>query len=74
MTFIKSTAVQQFAASANSKIENWYIQKAKLKKRYPILTDNDLSYDDAKNGTIWNKLKIKFGLNKEEVQKIISTD
>ena len=74
MEFIKSTAVQQFAASANPKIENWYIQKAKLKKRYPILTDNDLSYDEAINGTIWDKLKIKFGLNKEELQKIISAD
>jgi len=74
MAFIKSTAVQQFTASANPKIENWYIQKAKLKKRYPILTDNDLSYDEAKNGTIWEKLKIKFGLNKEELQKIISAD
>ena len=74
MVSIKSMLVQQFADSANPKIENWYIQKAKLKKRYPILTDNDLSYDEAINGTIWDKLKIKFGLNKEELQKIISAD
>ena len=74
MGFIKSTAVQQSAASANPKIENWYIQKAKLKKRYPILTDNDLSYDEAINGKIWDKLKIKFGLKKEELKKIISAD
>jgi hypothetical protein len=73
MAFIKSITVQQLAASAQSKVENWYIQKAKLKKRYPVLTDNDLSYDEVKNGTIWDKLKIKFGLNKEELQKIIST-
>ncbi len=73
MASIKSTAFQQFVASTHSITENWYIQKAKLKKRYPILTDNDLSYDEAKNGTIWDKLKIKFGLNKEELQKIISS-
>ncbi len=72
MAFIKSTVVKQFSTSTHSIVENWYIQKAKLKKRYPILTDNDLSYEEAKNGTIWGKLKIKFGLNKEELQKIIS--
>ena len=72
MAFIKSTAIQQFATSTHSITENWYIQKAKLKKRYPILSDNDLSYDEVKNGTIWTKLKIKFGFKKEELQKIIS--
>lgn len=73
MGFIKSTGIQQFTASTHSNTENWYIQKAKLKKRYPILSYNDLSYEEAKNGIIWDKLKIKFGLNKEELQKIIST-
>ena len=72
MTSRKGTVVQQFSTSTHSVVRNWYIQKAKLKKRYPILTDNDLSFDEAKNGTIWDKLKIKFGLSKEELQKIIS--
>jgi hypothetical protein len=72
MAFIKSTAIRQFATSTHSITENWYIQKAKLKKRYPILSDNDLSYEEAKNGIIWDKLKIKFGFKKEELQKIIS--
>ena len=74
MAFIKSTAIKQFATATHSITENWYIKKAKLKKRYPILSDNDLSYDEAKNGTIWAKLKIKFGFKKEELQKIISHD
>ncbi len=69
---LKSNVVQQLSTSNHSLVENWYIKKAKLKKRYPILTDNDLSYDEVKNGTIWDKLKIKFGLDKEELQKIIS--
>jgi hypothetical protein len=72
MPFIKSIVAQQFSASNHSIAKNWYVQKAKLKKRYPILTDDDLSYDEVKNDTIWSKLKIKFGLNKEELQKIIS--
>jgi hypothetical protein len=72
MPFGKNTLVPQFSTSIHSIVGNWYIKKAKLKKRYPILTDNDLSYDEAKNGTIWDKLKIKFGLSKEELQNIIS--
>ncbi len=69
MAFIKSTAIQQFATSTHSIAENWYIQKAKLKKRYPILYDNDLSYEEVKNGTIWVKLKIKFGFKKKNCKK-----
>ncbi len=69
MAFIKSTAIRQFATSTHSITENWYIQKAKLKKRYPILSDNDLSYEEAKNGIIWDKLKIKFGFKKKNCKK-----
>ncbi len=72
MTLGKGTIVKQFLTSTHSMVENWYIQKAKLRNRYPILTENDLSYDEAKDGTIWDKLKIKFDLSKEELQKIIS--
>ncbi len=72
MVLKKHTMVQQFAASIPSLIENWYIRKAKLKRKYPTLTDSDLQYDEVKNGTILNKLRIKLGLNKEELQKIIS--
>ena len=72
MAFKKNKAVQQFATSVTSIKENWYIKKAKLKRKYPILTDNDLRYDEVKKGTILGNLGIKLGLNKEELQKIIS--
>jgi len=72
MTFRKSTTVRQFALSTPSIKENWEIQKVKLKKRYPILTDSDLRYDEGKKGAMWEKLQIKLGLSKEEMRKIIA--
>lgn len=72
MAFKKNKAVQQFTSSVNSIKENWYIKKAKLKRKYPILTDNDLRYDEVKKGTILDNLEIKLDLKKEELQKIIS--
>ncbi len=68
----KGKIVQQFSNSTHSIVENWYIKKAKLKKKYPKLTDNDLRFDEVKNGMLWEELKIKFCLNKEELQKIVS--
>ena len=68
----KSTALRQYTASIPSLMENWYIQKAKLKKHFPALTDNDIRYDEVNNGEIADKLRIKIGISKEELQKIIS--
>ncbi len=73
MTFRKSTTIRQFALSTPSIKENWDIQKAKLKKKYPSLTESDLRYNEGKKSVMWEKLQIKLGLSKEELQKIIST-
>jgi len=73
MTFRKNTTVRQFALSTPSIKDNWEIQKAKLKKKYPSLTDSDLRYDEGKKGVMWEKLQIKLGLSKEELRKIIAS-
>lgn len=72
MTFRNNKTVRQFTPSTPSMKENWDIQKAKLKKKYPSLTDSDLRYDEGKKGAMWENLKIKLGLSKEELQKLIS--
>ncbi|MFA7227729.1 MAG: hypothetical protein WC061_01740 [Melioribacteraceae bacterium] len=72
MTFRKSTTVRQFAISTPSMKEKWDIRKAKLKKKYPSLTDSDLRYDEGKRGVMWEKIQVKLNLSKEELQKIIS--
>ena len=72
MTSRNSTTIRQFTLSTPSMKENWDVQKAKLKKKYPSLTDSDLRYDEGKKGAMWENLKIKLGLSKEELQKLIS--
>lgn len=72
MAFKASKIVQQFTPSTPTMKENWDRQKAKLKKKYPQLTENDLRYDEGKKGVMWENIKIKLGLSKEELQKLIS--
>ncbi len=72
MTFRNNKTVRQFTPSTPSMKENWDMQKTKLKKKYPILTDSDLRYDEGKKGAMWENLKIKLELSKEELQKLIS--
>jgi uncharacterized protein YjbJ (UPF0337 family) len=51
---------------------NWNEQKGKLKKKFAILTDNDLIFKEGKQEKMLGKLQIKLGKTKEEFQKIIS--
>jgi len=50
---------------------NWNEQKGKLKKKFAILTDNDLMYEEGKKDEMFGKLQIKLGKTKEELKKII---
>jgi uncharacterized protein YjbJ (UPF0337 family) len=51
---------------------NWNEQKGKLKKKFAILTDNDLIFQEGEKDEMFGKLQIKLGKTKEELQKIIS--
>ena len=50
---------------------NWNEQKAKLKKQFAVLTDNDLMFEEGKKEEMMAKLQIKLGQTKEQLQKII---
>jgi uncharacterized protein YjbJ (UPF0337 family) len=50
---------------------NWNELKAKLKKRFAVLTDNDLQYENGKKDEMLTKLQVKLGKTKEELHKII---
>ena len=50
---------------------NWNEQKAKLKKKFAVLTDNDLMFEEGKKEEMMGKLQIKLGKSKEELHKII---
>jgi uncharacterized protein YjbJ (UPF0337 family) len=53
--------------------DNWIDQKPKLMKKYPELTEKDLSFDEGKKEEMIGKLQVKLGKNKEELQKILES-
>jgi uncharacterized protein YjbJ (UPF0337 family) len=52
---------------------NWNEQKGKLKKKFAVLTDNDLMFEEGKKDEMFGKLQIILGKSKEEFDKIISS-
>jgi len=67
----KDLQFRQFSKATPTMKETWDMQKAKLKKKYPILTEHDLRYDEGKKGAMWERLQIKLSLSKEKMQKLI---
>ena len=51
---------------------NWNEQKGKLKKKFAVLTDNDLMFAEGKKEEMFGKLQIKLVKSKEELEKIIA--
>ena len=52
---------------------NWNEQKARLKKQFAVLTDNDLMFEEGKKEEMMAKLQIKLGQTKEQLHKIIGS-
>lgn len=50
---------------------NWLEQRAKLKQKFSVLTDDDLLYEQGKKEVMLGKIQVKLGKTKEELQKII---
>ena len=51
----------------------WNEQKAKLKTKFAVLTDNDLMYEEGKKEEMLAKLQTILGKTKSELQKIIDS-
>lgn len=52
---------------------NWNEQKGKLKKKFGVLTDNDLMFEEGKEDEMFGKLQIKLGKTKDELTKLIAS-
>jgi uncharacterized protein YjbJ (UPF0337 family) len=50
---------------------NWKEQKGKLMKKFALLTDNDLMFEEGKKEEMLGKIQIKLGKTKEEFDIII---
>jgi len=55
------------------RIGNWSELKSKIKAKFPALNYSDLQYEESRNEEMLNKIQIKLGITKEELQKIITT-
>ena len=58
----------------NSKelINNWQEIRKNLKEKFVKLTENDLLFAENQKNEMIKRLQLKYGLSKEEIQKIIS--
>lgn len=50
---------------------NWNETKRKLKKKFAVLTGDDLLLVKDNQGEIFGRLQIKLGKTKEELEKVI---
>jgi uncharacterized protein YjbJ (UPF0337 family) len=51
---------------------NWNETKEKLKKKFAMLTNSDLLFLEGKKDEMLERLRVKLGKSKEEIQRIIS--
>lgn len=50
----------------------WNEKKEKLKRKYNILTDDDLQFHENKEDEMMERLGYKLGKSKEELRRIIN--
>lgn len=57
--------------SASPIQNNWDEQKIKLKAKYNILTDEDITFEEGKKEEMMGKLQVKLGKSERELSEII---
>ena len=63
---------QIFMENTTDLKEEWGDIKTKLKRKFALLTDNDLLLRAGKEDELLNRLQTKLGKTREEIKKIIS--
>jgi hypothetical protein len=52
---------------------NWATQKAKLKAKFPKITDADLDFDETRKNEMLTKLQLKTGRTASELHRVLET-
>jgi uncharacterized protein YjbJ (UPF0337 family) len=52
---------------------SWEEQKVKLKQKFAVLVNNDLLFEEGKKEALLERLQIKLGKTRAEVQNIIES-
>ncbi len=60
-------------ASKEGLKSSWTEKKEKLKRKFAMLTQNDLLFEEGSKDLMLSKLQIKLGKTKEELQAIIAS-
>jgi uncharacterized protein YjbJ (UPF0337 family) len=60
-----------FSPATPSMMDRWNEQKAKLKKKFPELTNNDLKYKEGRKNEMFANLRVKLGVSPEDWKKIM---
>lgn len=50
---------------------NWNELKGKLRKKFAILTDNDLMYEVGQEDELYGRLQKKLGKSRTELEKLL---
>ena len=53
-------------------VRSWREQKIMLKRRFPILSDNDFVAEDQNKETVLRKLEIKLNKTKAELESLLA--
>lgn len=62
------------AAKVNTELKaNWEAQKAKLKARFPKLTDEDLNFEENGKDEMLKKLETKLAIPANELLTLLQT-
>ncbi len=71
MAYQPNKTPRPFSPSTPSMMDRWNDQKAKLKKKFPSLTNNDLLYKEGKKNEMFENLRIKLSISIEDWKKIM---
>ena len=50
-------------------IEQWTLIRAKLREKYPSLTENDLAYVLGRESEIFDRVERRTGLKRQEIEQ-----
>ncbi len=53
-------------------VRSWREQRILLKRRFPILSDDDFVFEEGKKDTMLRKLEEKLGISKPELELIFT--
>ena len=71
MTHKSKNITRIFSPATPSMMDIWNEQKANLKNKFPSLTNNDLRYKEGKKNEMFESLRIKLGISKEDWKKVM---